>query len=731
VKRTLPGNQVETYAYNIGGLLTNKTDFNGYVTTYQYDLMNRLQAKVPDSRRGEATIAYSYNVLGLRTNMTDAGGSTAYVYDQQNRLVQKTRFFAGAGSGVSLNYAYDANGNVTNVVSSSTNGINVGYEYDALNRLSAVNDVHLGRTDYLYDGIGNLQSYTYPNGVNSLYQYDSLNRLTNLHSEQMLTPIATYAYTVGASGNRLTAGETLHSSALNSHPSTINRIYSYDDIYRLTSEAITVNSQQSTLTYNYDPVGNRTNRNSGLAMLATQNFTFDPNDRLNSDTYDANGNTLFGTGFGQSQADQYDFENRLVSRTATVNGQSTTVNLWYDGDGNRVRKSVATATNTITTYYLVDDLNPTGYSQVLEELSVINSQLTATRVYTYGHTLISQDQLAGNQWSPSFYGYDGHNSVRYLTDLNAQVTDTYDYDAFGNLTARAGATLNNYLFTGEQFDPDLNLYYLRARYHNTDTGRFWSMDSFEGADGDPKSLHKYTYCGNDPVGCFDPSGHWTLSEVMTTVWIGSKIAFGLFSSAYDFKKGSDELRKGNVGAALSSYAFGTAGLIGTVLSTPGVGPTISRILGTIMGSGGAAAYASSEAIQLAGNAGMILGAGPGISDLIKLLTQNMRNVSGGGGASVPHNFGKSVWRFWDQGTFWRKSETIAYHYKRHVLDRGLKMTVEEYTTKALEFYNKYKDDINYAELVPLRRGAGDAVRITVGDVMGIFTQDGRILTFHP
>jgi YD repeat-containing protein len=32
VKRTLPGNQIETYAYNLGGLLTSRTDFNGYVT---------------------------------------------------------------------------------------------------------------------------------------------------------------------------------------------------------------------------------------------------------------------------------------------------------------------------------------------------------------------------------------------------------------------------------------------------------------------------------------------------------------------------------------------------------------------------------------------------------------------------------------------------------------------------------------------------------------------------
>jgi|SRR5579872_572165 len=60
-----------------------------------------------------------------------------------------------------------------------------------------------------------------------------------------------------------------------------------------------------------------------------------------------------------------------------------------------------------------------------------------------------------------------------------EVGVTYDYDAFGNLihssTTLASPTPNNYLFAGEQFDPDLNLYYNRARYLNVSTGRFWSM----------------------------------------------------------------------------------------------------------------------------------------------------------------------------------------------------------------------------------------------------------------
>ncbi len=44
---------------------------------------------------------------------------------------------------------------------------------------------------------------------------------------------------------------------------------------------------------------------------------------------------------------------------------------------------------------------------------------------------------------------------------------TYDYDAFGNLLHITGTTPNVYRFAGEQWDPDLNFYYNRARYLNT------------------------------------------------------------------------------------------------------------------------------------------------------------------------------------------------------------------------------------------------------------------------
>jgi RHS repeat-associated protein len=62
---------------------------------------------------------------------------------------------------------------------------------------------------------------------------------------------------------------------------------------------------------------------------------------------------------------------------------------------------------------------------------------------------------------------------------------------------------NNYMYRGEQYDADLGLYYLRARYYNSLTGRFLSRDPEAGKPVDPKTLHKYLYAGGDPVNRVD------------------------------------------------------------------------------------------------------------------------------------------------------------------------------------------------------------------------------------
>jgi len=190
----------------------------------------------------------------------------------------------------------------------------------------------------------------------------------------------------------------------------------------------------------------------------------------------------------------------------SMSNTTTSISMKYDAFGNRVSKTVINTSGTTTTQYLVDDLNPTGYPQVLDELSGPIGSGVVQRTYSYGLQRISQDQYISNAWLLSYYQYDGGGSVRQLTNSVGVVTDSYEYDAFGNSFTKQGTTPNNYLYRGEQYDSDLGLYYLRARYYNPATGRFLSRDPEDGLFTDPASLHKYLYANGDPINGWDPTG---------------------------------------------------------------------------------------------------------------------------------------------------------------------------------------------------------------------------------
>jgi RHS repeat-associated protein len=82
------------------------------------------------------------------------------------------------------------------------------------------------------------------------------------------------------------------------------------------------------------------------------------------------------------------------------------------------------------------------------------------------------------------------------------------YNSTTALGLRAGCAGNRVrsFCSGEQYDSDLGLYYLRARYYNPATGRFLSRDPEDGKAKVPASLHKYLYAQGDPMNKVDPSG---------------------------------------------------------------------------------------------------------------------------------------------------------------------------------------------------------------------------------
>jgi len=93
------------------------------------------------------------------------------------------------------------------------------------------------------------------------------------------------------------------------------------------------------------------------------------------------------------------------------------------------------------------------------------------------------------------------------------VANAFAFDAYGNLIASSAAAQTTYLYTCQQFHPDLGSYYLRARTYEPGTGRFPTSDDGGGNQEEPASLHRYAYCAGDPVDGTDLSGRDTMIEI--------------------------------------------------------------------------------------------------------------------------------------------------------------------------------------------------------------------------
>ncbi len=222
--------------------------------------------------------------------------------------------------------------------------------------------------------------------------------------------------------------------------------------------------------------------------------------------YDNNGNMLTKKVGATTINYAYDYENRLIS----TQGPGSTVQYAYDPTGVRI----STTVNGVTTKY-INDIN-NSLSRVLEERSGSGNLLAS---YVYGNGLLGQYRSG----ALSCYHSDGLGSIRALSNATGVITDTYDYDAFGNIITRTGSSTNSFLFAGEQFDSESSQYFLRARYYAPGTGRFNTTDPYKGDELEPITFNKYIYGKGDPVNNIDPSGQ-------SSFLVGALVTIGIIAA---------------------------------------------------------------------------------------------------------------------------------------------------------------------------------------------------------
>ena len=487
--------RVEHFDYDAAGNRTQRIDFNGASSSFEYDSNNwRTRESYADGQ----VVVTTYTPTGLVASVLDPRGTTQYSHDARDRVTG-----IDYPNGESIQHSYDAAGNRTGYTSASGT---VSTTFDAANRRQSVTDAQ-GTTHYSYDAVGNTVRIDHSNGSRTETDYDQRNRPIEVRALSATGVLLNrQRYTLDAAGQRL-AIEDLDGRHVD---------YGYDPLNRLIRATVTDTARGNSETiWSYDSVGNRQTQirctprcGQGGHEVLTQ-YSYDANDRLLSQdqagalstwSYDPNGNTLQATGPQGLTTYSYGSRDRLIGATTPVH----TLAFEYDHDGIRHSKTV----NGQRIDYVIDPLR--DYAQVTDVLDAGGNVLAS---YTYGNDLLTQHSSG---YSHVFH-YDALGTTRALTDATGELADSYLYESFGGLLEQTGSTDNVYLYAGEQFDQDLGLYYLRARYMDSGVGRLTQMDTFQGVRGRPITLNKYVYANSDAVNWLDPSGHLSMTGVLTGV----------------------------------------------------------------------------------------------------------------------------------------------------------------------------------------------------------------------
>jgi RHS repeat-associated protein len=448
-----------SYAYDAVGSATQRTDYNGAVTNYTYDDLNRLtQISYP----GSITATYAYDALSRMTSATNENGAVSLSYDNRGRVSGTTDVF-----GQTIGYSYDANGNRTAM---TLNGAAyASYAYDAVNRLTNLADSANQSFSHSYDAANRLTSRSAPNGVTSTYGYDGLSRITALTHMAAPTTLIDNQYSYNDANN--ITGWT--------NPSG-NHAYGFDLVDRLASAT---NSAEPNENYAYDGVGNRT------ASHLSASYSYQPFNKLTSTPaatyfYDNNGNLISRTDGSGSTTLGYDEENRLKQVLLPT---GVTVNYKYDALGRRIQRTATTGANE---RYVYDSAN------VLLDLNADGSVATT---YLNGPGIDNHLRQTNATTGVSYYLSDHLGSIAGMTDTSGSLVETDSYDSFGN---SAGSGRTRYGYTGRERDPDTGLIYYRARFYDPQLGRFTSEDPIGLSGG----MNLYTYVASNPISFTDPSG---------------------------------------------------------------------------------------------------------------------------------------------------------------------------------------------------------------------------------
>jgi len=351
----------------------------------------------------------------------------------------------------------------------SANGISITYDQNGL--IADSNGLAIVR-----DAGGRLDRITLAPGKTVTYSYDSRNLLTRV--TDWLGDAATFTYD---DAGRLTAVNRSNG---------VTTTYTYDADDRVIGIA---EGSLADISLTRDAKGQITSagRNVPLEPAFTESsmsLSFDGASQVDSYAYDAMGR-LTNDGV---RTYTWDHASRITSYTVGAN----TVTFTSDALGYRLSRTQGGVTRSFVWNYALG----------LPSISVVREGGSDLRYYVHspgGHLLFS---IEASDDSRRFYHYDEMGNTLFLTDAGGAVIGSYAYSPYGMQLGSTGVLDNPFTWQGRfgVMNEGGVLYYMRARYYHSATGRFISRDPVKSLH--PKELNPYQYALGNPMRYIDPGG---------------------------------------------------------------------------------------------------------------------------------------------------------------------------------------------------------------------------------